>query len=50
MQLRFGGAGRDAEQLGDLLVPVALDVVQDEHLAGAGRQSGDRLFEIEFTA
>src|SRR2546422_60581 len=47
MQLRFRRPGHDPEHVRDLLVLVALYVVQHEHLTRAVGQSPDRLLEIE---
>ena len=50
MQLRFRGSRRYAEHLGDLLVFVAFDIVQDEDAASAGRQACDCFFHVEHVA
>src|SRR2546422_8303635 len=47
MQLRFRRPGHDAEHVRDLLVLVALHIVQHEHLARAVGEPADRLLEIE---
>ena len=47
MQLRLRGAAGDAGHLGDLLVSIAFDPVQDEHRSGSFRQPGDGLLEVE---
>src|SRR5213595_1691222 len=46
MQLRFRRAGHDPQHVGDLLVPVPLDIVQHEHLPGAVGQPPDGLLEV----
>ena len=46
MQLRFRRPGHDPEQLGDLLVPVSLEVVQHEHLSCPVGEPAHRLLEI----
>ena len=43
----LGRSHCDLEQICDLVVPVALDVVQHEDCAGALRQPGDRLLEVD---
>src|SRR5205807_9823601 len=47
MQLRFRRAGHDPQHVGDLLVPVALDIVLQEHLPGAVGQPPDGLFVVD---
>ena len=46
-QLALGRPGCDVEQLGDLLVGVALDVMEDEDLAVPGRKGGDDPLEVD---
>src|SRR3989449_3044854 len=46
MQLRFRRAGHDPQHVGDLLVPVPLDIVQHEHLPRAVGQAPDGLLEV----
>src|SRR6266496_5617728 len=47
MQLRLGRSGHDPEHVGDFLVPVPFDVVQNEYLARSIGQPPDRLLEVE---
>ena len=46
-QLTLGRAVPDSHEVSDLVVSIALDVVQDENLAVAVRQLSDRAFEID---
>ena len=46
MKLCLGAADRDVHDLGDLLVLVALHVVEHEHHAGALGESGDGTLEV----
>jgi len=45
--LAFGRAGLDAEQIGDLLVGIALHVVENEDLSKPVGEAGDRSLEVE---
>src|SRR5688572_295699 len=47
MQVRAHRSGCQVHQLGDLVMPKTLDVVQDQHLSRLPREAGDAVSKVE---